>query len=285
MRKNIKFLPILVCLLLALSSCAVSPTNSNPVKITSPSVTEPQVTADTATPTEQSIETKQYRLFWENGKSYMEFSTAAPATGNGFLVALEHPRFSSVYEMKQGILSGDFSDAELCALRAYTPSNINTVEICNIHSLYEATLPAGIEIEHIELYGKEYTFEFDGGNISYITQETFEYEVERTYNGSALSDSISITSIEAIADRNAEVMRYNYGGSEIERVRYTNETSNGMQYILEVYKDGVVSRLCILGTLGNAYYKVNYVENLTQRPSIEWLSAFGLREYVETEVS
>lgn len=285
MKKVMTFM-LIICLLLA--SCKFltkGETNGDRLGISArASVEETQFIADSVAPM-QTIETEKYTLFWENGKSYMQLvSVPDDESSNGsFSQVINYPEFSSVREMKQKLSMGDLTEEEIEALMVYAPDNANTIEVCDINSLYEAIYPNDITMKYIIYYGQTYSFALDGGYISCLTQEAYHSKFDRDYNGTNLSDNIVITSERTVDDRNAEELVYNYYGTEIRRVRYSNETSHGTQYILEIYREGVINGVYIFGTSNGAYYGV-YMHDLEERPSIEWLSSFGLREYVETEV-
>lgn len=239
---------------------------------------------------QDSITTEKYTLFWENEKCYMQ---GHPENSNSFegetLGKAHYPVFSSLREMQQKLKNGDLAEEEIAELMRYAPKDTNIVEICNINKLYEAIYPEDIEVEYIMFTGRGYTYELGNGTIGYIyylCQDDYESLFEDEYNFTIGGPFFTVLSVEQVADRNAEVLRYDNGilGMECRRVRYTNETDHGTQYVLEVYEGDTLSSVNIYGMSNGAYYSV-FIAYPEERPSLEWLSSFGLREYVETEVS
>jgi len=286
------------CLLLALSACAVTPakdTGNHTADVQKQTSVPPTETVTEGTAPQDAVTTDSYTLFWEGEKCYMQ---RHPENSGGSFEAdalrkAYYPIFSSLSEMQQKLKAGDLSEKEIAELMRYAPENTGIVEICNINKLYEAVYPENFEVEHIMFTGKSYSFESGTGKsdnringfIRYLSQDSYEKLFDDDYNRTIGGVGITVLSVEQVADRNAEVLRfYNIVGTESCRVRYTNETDHGTQYVLERYEKDTLRSIRIFGISNGAYYDV-YLTDLKERPSIEWLSSFGLREYAEKEIS
>lgn len=292
MRKATNLLITVCCLLLALVACAVTPAKETEKSVSNmPNQTTTQTTTQAtepvveATKPQDTITTEKYTLFWEDGKSYMEYH---PGEGNeasdGNALAIAHyPTFSSIREMREKLITGDLAEEEITELMRNAPKDSDVVEICNINKLYEATYPKDMTLKRIKLFGTGYSFELDNGYIICTSKDGYLSEFDRIYNGKGFG-GITILSVEKVADRNAEVTRYDNVGTECSWVRYTNETDYGTQYVMEIYMEDTLMLVYIFGTSNGGYYHADF-SGLEERPSLEWISSFGLREYVETEVS
>ena len=293
MQKVTCLLITVCCLLLVLSSCAVTPAketeNSTADVQMQPTIQSTEPVGDPTKP-QDTITTEKYTLFWENEKCYMQGHAKNSNSFEGETLGKAHyPVFSSLREMQQKLKTGDLAEEEIAELMRYAPKDTNIVEICNINKLYEATYPENIAVEYIMYTGRGYSYELGNGTIGYIhylCQDDYESLFEDEYNFTIGGPGFTVLSVEQVADRNAEVLRYDNGilGMECRRVRYTNQTDHGIQYVLEVYEGDTLSSIRIYGMNNGAYYSV-FLHAPEERPSLEWLSSFGLREYVETEVS
>jgi len=294
MRKT-KIVTAALAIFLSLTACApVAPakeTDNSTADVQMQTTTQPTKPVTEGEKLQDTITTEKYTLFWEGEKCYMQGhpGNSSNAFEGDALGKAYYPTFSSLSEMQQKLKTGDLAPEEIAELMRYAPKNTNIVEICNINKLYEAMYPENIEVEYIMFTGRGYTYELGNGTIGYIhylCQDDYESLFEDEYNFTIGGPGFTVLSVEQVADRNAEVLRYDNGilGMECRRVRYTNETDHGTQYVLEVYEGDTLSSVNIYGMSNGAYYSV-FVHAPEERPSLEWISSFGLREYVEAEVS
>ena len=292
----IKRIALLFCMLsvLLLTSCGVGPVEEpgggtvtgDAAASTAPQGEVQNPSVDPTTPTD-TVRTEKYTIYWEDGKCYMRFHSVKESnSGNAEEMGKSYyPEFSSVKEMKEALSKGDLSEREIETLMLYSSSNRNILEICDISKFYEACLPENASISYVMFGGTWYHFELSNGNIACVNEEDYLRELERYHTGGGLSDSNEIISVENVADRNAEVTKYVYMDKTVTIVRYENELAKGSQNVMELYndKEGLVL-INLAGECDGAYYVASILD-LSERPSLEWLAAFGLREYVETEVN
>ena len=128
---------------------------------------------------------KQYTIYKEDGKTYMEFLQMESNDGE-VSDGAKHPKFESAAEMKEKILSGEIPKESLSGLRARTDEK-NMLEICDPDNLFDLLLPNDLEYEYIEWYGASYKFVFDSRNLTghvYFCDEsryTKAYDEEFSY--------------------------------------------------------------------------------------------------------
>jgi len=294
MRKT-KIVTAALAIFLSLTACApVAPakeTDNSTADVQMQTTTQPTKPVTEGEKLQDTITTEKYTLFWEGEKCYMQGhpGNSSNAFEGDALGKAYYPTFSSLSEMQQKLKTGDLAPEEIAELMRYAPKNTNIVEICNINKLYEAMYPENIEVEYIMFTGRAYSYELGNsitGSITYLCQEEYERLYDAQYIHPLGKSGITILSVEQVDDRNAEVLRYDNLslGIECSHVRYTNKTDHGTQYILELYAEDTLISIKVFGVSNGAYYRVS-LHDLEERPSIEWLSSFGLREYVETEVS
>lgn len=202
--------------------------------------------------------------------------------------------FTSITEMKNDILNGNFTDEEKRELQRFPKDEAGTVTICNLQKLYQPVLPADWKLEEIIWVGRYYYFcigpindiELTYNTVGMTTQEHFS-ELLAEYN---TMESENIVQLEQVEDRNAIVYSYVGGmGTNIKKIKYTITVSdNKTVYVDEVYyvdeSESVPKCINILVDHAGKYLDI-YIDELEARPTVEWLSQFGIREYVETEVS
>lgn len=286
---QIRIIVAVIALCLLFTSCMQQPVES---ETPSPTALTAAPTAEsTAEPTETTpvaIDTGKYTIYWENEKCYIAFPPVDPNDTKeqwGY-VAAQYPKFSSVQEMKKKLSEGDISEAEIEELRRATQQG--TYAICNINDLYEAVLPEDVEQTMVRFLGTAYDFTFRGseeGVMVCVSEDVYESEWNRHYKGTNLSKGCILLLTETVADRNAEVRHYTYAGTESKQVFYTYETAHGQQRVYEMYIDGNLSTIYIFGESNGSFYIVSTSSDMLERPSIDWMSSFYLKKFIETEVS
>jgi len=118
-----------------------------------------------------------------------------------------------------------------------------------------------------------------------VSEDVYESEWNRHYKGTNLSKGCILLLTETVADRNAEVRHYTYAGTESKQVFYTYETAHGQQRVYEMYIDGNLSTIYIFGESNGSFYIVSISSDMLERPSLDWMSSFYLKKFIETEVS
>lgn len=243
---------------------------------------------------------KSYTMYCKDGKWYLEFYSDAFAddlseVGSGeqfanISIAREYPRFDSISDMREKIKNGDIPDRQIEALKAHSTSNL--LEICDPNDLYDLAVPNKLTYDYIHWYGDAYSFEFDGtdflGYVVCCDQETFDQQFNEEYV-SFLNKNCSVVNDAFVEDRNAREVHYVTHAAELKKVLYNFTTEQSNMYVVESYvlsyfnndalkiktSDTVPNSIRIFGSDGENYF-YGWFKGFEERPSVEWLSSFGL---------
>ena len=241
---------------------------------------------------------KQYTIYKENGKTYMEFlpeDSAADNNSDGALKSatqdLQYPKFDSASEMKEKIQSGDIPSERLSGLRAQADEN-NDLEIMDLNDICELRLPEGMRYNYVKWYGKQYVFDIgtigNGEAWGVVTWGDRDY-YDRQYsdNLSHLSfETVTIITDSVVADRNARVVHFTNSTGEYKDLIYNITTPTGTVCVLEHYtidhyiegsaeSETVPDVVYVFGDEGNRYF-YGYFRGISERPSLEWFASFAL---------
>lgn len=202
--------------------------------------------------------------------------------------------FDSINEMIDDIKTGNFSQNELDILASFPRNNENQIQICNINELYVPILPNDLSVEKVFWRGMDYCFLLNLTNgtgrrrMHVYTPEKFQEATDIARNFPNATEC-KVQSISTEAERNATVTYYINGIGKESKHIYYNITKEAKtlhiveNYILEESKN-TPNSVRIYGS-DNGVYFYYWLASLTERPSVEWLSQFGIREYVETSTS
>lgn len=201
--------------------------------------------------------------------------------------------FKSIVEMKEKVLGGQLSEEEISILGQFAKNDADKIKVCDFNNLFDAVIPKNAAVKEVNWSGGErYVFDIDfadmEGNASLRvhTEESYQSVFETYHTGLSNNGNLHITEIE---DRNATEYSYTTATAKCKTVSYVLH-SNGFEllvdetYVLEINDDlkNLISTsetvpvdIRILGTNENGWFEV-YLYSLTERPSVEWLSAFGL---------
>ena len=239
-----------------------------------------------------------YTIHMESGTCYLAFKDgyiSSDDSGNTDDQELaRHIYFCTVEEMINDIQTGNFSDKEMEILTEFSRDENGMVKICDISSLYVAEYPSTFSTHRIVWGGMYYYFSLGTGgsgphaNLDLIDKETYESKIDffSNFDENPLIEEISVSSD---PERNAVVYDYVTSfGDKFKLLFYAIGEGTDLLYIAETYamedSDIVPGDISIWGQSEGKYFDV-YINRLQERPSVEWLSQFGIREYVKTEVA
>lgn len=251
----------------------------------------------------------EYHLYFRG--SYRSFNTKPKLNNDGLHVAAPSVKFASFAEMKSDIQSGNFSKSEMGNIARFKRNSQGYVQAVNPAELYEPFFPAAFELDlsYITWRGNGYSVVYNWqdsekteANVLFWSKEFFEKEVDRLFTDHVqslkdVSSNVNIHYVTTEESRNATIVQYtSSAGMDFRTILYSINKNGKSLYIMETY---------CLDNKGNDFFKVSEetphkvdiycsehgkyflasLRDLSARPTMEELSAVGLRKYVETEVS
>lgn len=237
----------------------------------------------------------EYVLEYEGDKCYMSFVGESKPMEDDMLDCRSLGlNFDSLEQLRDTIINNKLTDRQLDIIRLdFVDNDTKKIQICNPNKLYQAVYPEKFEMYKFTWKGLSYTWSLNSGDttglyISYITKDGFDSYYKQ--NISTFDKSETVTKTENIEDRESTISYYTTTEGEFKRVCYKLEQGEKTLYIAESYRlkgyteyiEDRVSlevpyQIVILGEQNNEYFYA-YLYGEEQRPSIEYLLEFGLRE-------
>lgn len=218
----------------------------------------------------------------------------------------QYPCFASLTEMREAIVTGSISEKEMqTVFNTAKRCEDGSIQICNVDKLYECVLPSELSVIHITWAGAMYDYRVSGliasGSFICLNEQDYQDNIDSQYKDFLDNDRLKITKEEYKEDRSAMVYHYAGERSNGKYICYEIGTGDKRITVQEAYRfsageeavttdytmldsDEVPDNVRLWITDGAGYASV-LLNGFSERPSMEWLSQFGLREYVETEVA
>ena len=236
----------------------------------------------------------EYVLEYEGDKCYMSFLGERKVEEKDLLdsrvfgITLE-----SLEELKDTIINNKFTDSQLNIIRMdFVDKDTKKIQICNPNKLFQAVYPKKFEATKFVWEGLTYSWFLDSEesslSMSYITKEDFDSLYKQEI--SEIGELATVVKTEKIEDRNSTVSYYTTTEGEFKRVCYELEQGEKTLYVAETYylkgySDYIKNKvsldvpkyITILGEQNNEYFRA-YLSEVEQRPSVEYLLEFGLKE-------
>ena len=225
-----------------------------------------------------------YQLINENGNYYILYEGQPEPTNPNDLVCEPAPAiyFSSMKEMKSDIQKGKFTEEELKELSRFTHRDERgAIVICNLDDLYQPIYPSDLDLT-VVWRGPKYHWAFREGD-SYRGLFTAEPRDEDIFTERENPETYWVpnNSVTYVSDRNATVINYaGYGDHTSEIICYRIEAEDKI-LLVEEFHDLTVNtyEVNIYGKQGDQYFYISFLDP-PERPSVEWLSQFGIQKYV-----
>lgn len=244
-----------------------------------------------------SVKETGYLIYVINEKTYMQMPPnenknepiRAESDQHFVEFSVDYPRFETVAEMKEKILSGGIPEESLSGLRAKADEK-NMLEICDPDSLFDLQLPNGLEYEYVEWYGTSYKFVLAAGHlfgyVVFCDESGYNKAYDEEFSYYTTFDGVNVLKDDTIAERNARVIHYTNGTGEYIDISYgvateTGEVCVSERYCLKHYFGGidesktVPHTVRIFGDEGDRYFYGWFV-GFTERPTLEWFASFAL---------
>lgn len=245
-----------------------------------------------------------YSILLENEKWYFVTDSiekpaypADPAPNSYDHTALSYhtPRFSSLKEMHDKFTTGSLDAELLSSLVTYYCDDSGMWEICDLNHLFDCQLPGDVTAESVLLYGTTYSWTlkseiFTNGTMMFCTQEEYDKHFDH-YSGDQNGNppgAITIHAKEQISDRNATEYHYSNNIGEFKLLKYQIKLRDKSLYITEKYQlslpggnteTDIVPRTLEISIEENGVLAHIWLDGLCQRPTIQWITFFGLNPF------
>ena len=237
----------------------------------------------------------EYVLEYEGDKCYMSFVGERKVEEKDDLLIYRFSgiNFDSLEQLKNTIINNNFTDRQLDIIRRdFVDKDTKKIQICNPNKLFQAVYPKKFEVTKFIWKGLTYAWILDSEESSlsmgYKTKEGFDSLYKQEI--SEIGELATVTKTEKIEDRNSTVSYYTTPAGEFKRACYELEQGEKTLYVAETYylkgySDYIKNKvsldvpkyITILGEQNNEYFRA-YLSEVEQRPSIDYLLEFGLRE-------
>lgn len=267
---------------------------------TAPAETVPEASAPAL---DGSFSTPDYEVTVIDGKCYLNFTDGNEATDNGDL-AFESTAiaFSSLSEMKQKLLENQLTVEEIETIKKQFNRTENGFEICNVSNLMTTILPDGWHNTSVHLQGESYSISVTGeetdnicssGSVDIYTQSRWDAKHEEDMAMIEAQTNISHMT-DTFGEFPCEIYTYTTSTAKLKTIFLTIPGEDGkadthiiLKYRLETVhpdldvSDTVPSRVYIYSEAHGIYYDYVLLD-LTEAPTVEWLSSFSIAPYVDT---
>lgn len=251
--------------------------------------------------------TQYYTVYSQNDQWFMKFHPerwSSKSSGNtNANIAVSFPEFRSLSDMQNRIKSGKIAPYELSGL--YYQSTDHILTICNLNKLYDLVAPEEFSYSRIVLWGEEYEFAADSssvtGSIVCTTADIYEQALKH-HTDYISTQNRSVIAQTTAEDRNARIVYSKNKSSAYKDKLYRDifyeiqtqtqtlyiRESSILEYLPGVHTEDALMQLDISNSVpedvyifGNNGTNCFYAElqGFTERPSVEWLSSFGLKPY------
>ena len=226
-------------------------------------------------------ENTDYSLSVVDGRNYLNFDGGNAASSS----IKDTVYFETVDAMVTAIRTNSLSPDQCETIRNSFPQDENGIRIVDLDHVFDAALPDELISRGVIWEGPSYAFEFDdengvSGNLRVLTKEDYETLYADQYTAFFDRAGITVLSRGNVADRNAEVVLYEAQDGTRRAIRYA--LANGVTVVETYFAPGGTSSAIpvtveLYGETDAAAFYAELYE-LTERPTVEWLSRFGLTE-------
>lgn len=247
----------------------------------------------------EDIQTDLYTITNSEGGIYLNFQEGndSASTGEESGSVCGDLTFESLGEMRRVFKNGELTESQIEIIKNAFLKDDKGILLCNFDRLYEPTVPIGISGKSVIYSGREeYAFMLTDSNsgmtVTFMNHSSDVYarRYASEYKNFLDNDRIEFIRKETESNRNATVYYYRTGVVEQKGVQYTIRTSGKTlhvyeEYLLKLYNpdlpslrvsDTIPFRIRIFGQQGDTYFEV-YCSRPETRPTVEWLSSFGLK--------
>ncbi len=249
---------------------------------------------ETVPPIDWNISTERYRMKEIDGKCYIVFMDEYMASDEDRKACqLIEIYFDSMEDMVQAFVNNNLTPDRELIVQARFPKTENGIALWRTDRLYNVTLPDGVEVSSMALHGETYDYFVKGemiksGWVSCIEDWTLDKARMYDWSKGATVTREEESTFDGVPCR---IVEY-YNSAETYRDIFIETEQNGkmvymvLRYLLEdkrPFPERVSNTapwtVKIFCEDNGVYYFVSLKE-LTETPTYEWLSSFGLTPYV-----
>jgi len=246
-----------------------------------------------------------YEFYKSGDQYYIHIDKEQLGFPAGESICLWEVKFDNLEEMILDIKTGNFTEGELRNLAVnaslYTSDSEGDLPVCDLEALWEPVLPESTKIVRIWWYGPRYSFELSDAAITGTFPATpgkgtdsLLYEHKQIYELRFKKQMLNIkeyiemlgwevSDIQTDPDRNATVCYSNRRGVMHKDLTYSFTVGNATHYVYEAYNleksDAVPYDVSMMVIDGENWMFYSFGTPVA-RPSIEFLSSFGMQEYI-----
>ena len=231
-------------------------------------------------------ENTDYSLSVVGGRNYLNFDG-----GNASYSSIKGTvYFETVDAMVTAIRTNSLSPDQCETIRNSFPQDENGIRIVDLDHVFDAALPDELISRGVIWEGPSYLFPFDDENnvtgyLNVLSPEDYATVFAKEYAEFFNREQITVTSRYHTEERNAEIILYSTDSADLKRIRYTlpNGVTVDEKYAL-TSRSGLLETSPTVPAFICLYYEsesfcfTGEIYGLTERPTVEWLSRFGLTE-------
>ena len=262
---------------------------------------------DNSLPVDRVVaETDTHRVFYSNGKCYIEFFEDLKYSGKSNLLSIEEVttvKVQNADELCKKIVENDFTFKEKQMIYYATTDENGNLERCifDIEKMYQPVFPENTELIHLVWHGLPYYLyvaRYAESFLVYVScyekdyySEVYKREITDEIAKLETSDSYTVTQLK---DKNAVEYRSDINKYVIYDIEKDGKdiTVKEEYHISDIYID-VVSEtvpynINIYVTEGDLCYNVCVADCyflFDEHPGEEWLLSFGMEPYVPEEAA
>lgn len=195
--------------------------------------------------------------------------------------------FESISEMKHDITTGNFTEDELYEIGRVPRSNKRLVEIFDLSNIYEPIYPSSFDSFTVAWEGTYYSFqlsEMSGDKrfaaIGLTSESYYNKQLERMLG---YGDNVNCYDTGYESDRNASVYYFSSGSKHVVYQITNQDTTLTINEVYDYnggYDNWKLEFISILGYTQGQYFSAEINCRRTRnRPSVEYLSQFGIKKY------
>ena len=242
-------------------------------------------------------ENESYKMYIEDGKWYIELKEevfdSVISTNDFYISVVARPFYDSAADMKKVLTSKELPDGFIKTCKGwFVEDGRKRLEIGDPNKICELKTPEGLTYDAVGVDVTCYGFHFNKGETTGTiytgNKESYDRSFEKEYV-SFPSNGNMVTSETTTEERNARIVFSSNSVTDQKHIFYKITAGESEIYVIEQYilkyydvddededtSDTVPSKIYLYGNDG-ANYWFGWFRGVKERPTVEWLSSFGL---------